>query len=212
MSFLTGTHAHLNECERTHRWLELKGWMLTITASLSFHFWEHLLSRSKSSPRKRRNFLVYARPSQLRVISLPASLPPFLIPPPPAILQCLETSLIALSRGRVLLSSSRKRPGMPLNILEYTEQPNNKDCSGPKCWRCSDGQSPAPVKRRGCSFELASCTWFVTRKAAGEADSHALPSSPDRPASYRTATTFQPGTNLGLSPLQEIHKGGDKNV
>lgn len=143
--------------------------------------------------------------------SLPPSLPSS-SPPPPAILQCLETSLIALSRGRVLLSSSRKRPGMPLNILEYTEQPNNKDCSGPKCWRCSDGQSPAPVKRRGCSFELASCTWFVTRKAAGEADSHALPSSPDRPASYRTATTFQPGTNLGLSPLQEIHKGGDKNV
>lgn len=77
--------------------------MLNITASWSIHLWGHLLSKSKSSPRKRRMFLAYASTSQLRVILFPSSILPS---PPGAIWQCSETSLIAIARGRVLLSPS----------------------------------------------------------------------------------------------------------
>lgn len=107
--------------------------------------------------------------------------------PPRNIWQCLETFSVVIDWQEVILASSTYRPGMPLNILQYTGQPptignylapNDTGAEIEKAWFRSneDGWSSAKQSRacstsecaqKGRGAALLHCQPFVLWQVSG---------------------------------------------
>ena len=60
---------------------------------------------------------------------------------PGDIWRCLETFLVVKTERWLLLASGGQRPGMMLNILQYTGQTHNTDIYSSKCKECWDRET-----------------------------------------------------------------------